>query len=341
MTSSLHNQSNDKEPFLSAMTSHVALSAAEHKSGKRSLLKFIAENKTHSSNHPSYLSPHPFIHWRYALAAICTGAVLGGSTLGASAYSLPGDTLYPVKINITEELSYLIAWNPEARAKLSSERLSRRMTEMVFLRSNHSTATIDDWEMLSDSFAYASLETAEDIVDLSESEREITAATIADELASAADTYEQHLRDITKTESLAIDTGLILQIDTVGDQMDVLFESIATDAVHIPATEAEEEETAEVIEDAVNDLEEVQDLFEIIDLEEQHEASTTLHEAEESLADAQSAAEKGDSKEAFDHLQTARDAIEAVEAVIDLSTLSPDPVDFPDEVTATDTNEEQ
>lgn len=54
---------------------------------------------------------------------------LGGSVAAAAEQSLPGDTLYPVKISVNEEIQSAFAFSDEARAEFETKRAERRLEE--------------------------------------------------------------------------------------------------------------------------------------------------------------------------------------------------------------------
>lgn len=338
MTHPSRHNSHSEEPLLSTLASHVTLSDAEREEGKEHLRRFIADRTTPAVEYDD--SPHTYrltMGWRYTIAAICAGAVLGGSTLGASAYSLPGDTLYPMRVSVTEELPYLIAWTPESRAELNKERFARRMAEMVLIQSSSADNDSEDWDIISESFADVSSRVTEDIADLVENDQEITAAALADELASAADTYADHI--LQNGETAGSDNGLIVdQINTAGDLMQELSDALITTARSEPDTYTDTDETTDAVNDIQSDLDEVKGQIDVIPESEHAEASTTLSDAEQMVLDAKDSAANGDAEGAFEHLKDARDAIESIEAVIDLNVLSTEEVNFPEEVpTTTDT----
>ncbi|MBI5457675.1 hypothetical protein HY971_03055 [Candidatus Kaiserbacteria bacterium] len=66
------------------------------------------------------------------LTAVLIVAVSGG-TVAAAETSLPGDTLYPVKVHITEEIRASIATTPKARADWAVARAERRLEEAAML----------------------------------------------------------------------------------------------------------------------------------------------------------------------------------------------------------------
>ena len=56
----------------------------------------------------------------------------GGTSIAAE-NSLPGESLYPLKINVNEQLQALTAFTPEAKAKVASDAANQRLKEAVIL----------------------------------------------------------------------------------------------------------------------------------------------------------------------------------------------------------------
>lgn len=70
--------------------------------------------------------------WAVALAAIVILVLIGGSTVTASASSLPGDVLYPVK-TATEKVQGFFTFGREAKASFHIKLAQRRLNELELL----------------------------------------------------------------------------------------------------------------------------------------------------------------------------------------------------------------
>lgn len=75
------------------------------------------------------------------LASILLVILLGRGTIAASANSLPGDALYPVK-RMAEEFQLVFTVNPQAKAQLQQELDQRRRDEAVAVVSSHRVADL-------------------------------------------------------------------------------------------------------------------------------------------------------------------------------------------------------
>ncbi len=68
------------------------------------------------------------------LAFVAVLLLTGGTSIAAES-SLPGDSLYPLKININEQIQALTATTPEAKAKFASDATGMRLKEAAILSS--------------------------------------------------------------------------------------------------------------------------------------------------------------------------------------------------------------
>lgn len=76
---------------------------------------------------PSLLNSLKMI--RIPIAIILLSAVVGAGTLFAAESSIPGDVLYPIKVNVTETVRAKLTTDAEARANWEIERAQRRAVE--------------------------------------------------------------------------------------------------------------------------------------------------------------------------------------------------------------------
>lgn len=76
--------------------------------------------------------------WAVALATILILVLIGGSTVTASASSLPGDVLYPVK-TATEKVQGFFTFGSEAKASFHMKLAQRRLNELELLTEGNRT----------------------------------------------------------------------------------------------------------------------------------------------------------------------------------------------------------
>ena len=107
--------------------------------GKEQLLHFMEKNPIKDPTHARrQLSGRksgfglPLIPQTKPKAALLTIALLfslGGGTSLAANDALPGDTLYPIKVNINERIEGMLAVNEEAKAEFELEKIEVRLQE--------------------------------------------------------------------------------------------------------------------------------------------------------------------------------------------------------------------
>jgi hypothetical protein len=100
---------------------------AGRKSKPSSLYPFFGFWQSFSANH------HIFAYAVTPLVVIAL--IVGTSSYGAEA-SLPGDTLYPLKLNLNEEVRGLVSMTPEGKISWEAQRAVRRIEEAVSLASD-------------------------------------------------------------------------------------------------------------------------------------------------------------------------------------------------------------
>lgn len=99
-----------------------------HMSAPSAIKPFAIKNafETASSSRPTSFV---FSLWvRYATATLTLFVFLGGISFAAE-YALPGNILYPIKINVNEELRSLTGFSSEDRAGWEAKRAERRLRE--------------------------------------------------------------------------------------------------------------------------------------------------------------------------------------------------------------------
>ncbi len=84
----------------------------------------------------SFLGFKVLFHKSAVLLLAVALVVVGGVAYGAEA-SLPGDLLYPVKINVNENARALITFSPEAKANWEVRRAERRLEEAERLAADN------------------------------------------------------------------------------------------------------------------------------------------------------------------------------------------------------------
>ncbi len=103
------------------------------------LLSIMNKNATPVSSYSSAIpSPwfHSFLARGMVLAAIVV-VISGTGIVFASAKSLPGDTLYPIKVSIAENIRGAVIVDAASKAKWNGELIERRLTEIATLKKQN------------------------------------------------------------------------------------------------------------------------------------------------------------------------------------------------------------
>ena len=120
--------------FTSA-ASGIELSDKEFELGERAFVSYMCSFKL-ESDHFSFFD---FIAGKKFLSASLAAAFIIATAGGGAAYaaedSLPGDFLYPVKVNFTEPMREHMRFDPDIRARWAEKRIKRRLEETENLMS--------------------------------------------------------------------------------------------------------------------------------------------------------------------------------------------------------------
>jgi len=116
---------------------HISMTQEERAQTKEFLMKYarLHPARTRTPERPSWFS------WSLHPYPIITGlliVVLGGSSAAAASLAqsaLPGDLLYPVKVNVNEGVSAALATTPEKKAAVALSRAEERIKELAALEN--------------------------------------------------------------------------------------------------------------------------------------------------------------------------------------------------------------
>jgi len=109
----------------------IALSPEEKSEGIRALRSYMVAHPVRdgvSSRHHGWSNQPNSIFKTMPILLVIALLVTGGASVAAES-SLPGDVLYPVKINVTENVKSMLALSDESEAKLHSELAAKRIEE--------------------------------------------------------------------------------------------------------------------------------------------------------------------------------------------------------------------
>lgn len=113
----------------------MQLSTHERELMRRTLIEAMVSSELVRSPIRVVPSPYLFISSRLVmpLAFVLVVAVVGGSTAYAAEGAVPGDALYPIKVNVTEKVAEAFATSAEARASVHAKLAERRLKEAEVL----------------------------------------------------------------------------------------------------------------------------------------------------------------------------------------------------------------
>lgn len=110
------------------------------KAGKAVRLSGIEKQKVRSllekrMEKPFYMNIQSLFVTRYVVVPILIVVLMGGGVLGVSANSLPGDLLYPMKVDVYEPIVGFTNFNTQEKVKYQENLTKRRLAELVELGS--------------------------------------------------------------------------------------------------------------------------------------------------------------------------------------------------------------
>jgi len=168
------------------------LDAGEKVFAKETLVSFMESRPLESHSTPSRF----VVYARRTLVVCGASAFLIGTVSYAAEGSLPGDILYPIKVNISERAVTLATLSPEKSAAWQSRLISRRLEEAESLTSKGSL----DQEKLAEVEARigTAAEKVAEHINKFEKEKDLeTAATVSSNLESALQAHEKILLNLS------------------------------------------------------------------------------------------------------------------------------------------------
>ena len=179
----------------------VRLSALEKQSVRTELGNFISARpvRVHDAlRHRSqlFLISRPM----FATIAIALVLLLGGGTTLAAEGSIPGDLLYPVKVNVNEQVRAALATSAEAEAEWDARRTERRLEEAAVLAADgRLSATIET--RISERFEKHTQRAQVRIEELEAAGKTEEAARLSSRLEVALKTHEQVLKGVVENKA--------------------------------------------------------------------------------------------------------------------------------------------
>lgn len=181
---------------------NIKLSETERADIKRSVLNFISKNprKVNFSNdfkyYPASFSLLNFSHSSaFSLLLVLCVILVGGGISLAAEKSLPGDVLYPFKVQVNEEFVDLLPLPVQIKADWEIKRVSRRLEEAEELASQESLNTETRSRIEANFEDHA--EKVRDRIEKFEAEKDFKSAIdISSKLENSLNTHQQILNRI-------------------------------------------------------------------------------------------------------------------------------------------------
>lgn len=276
---------NNETPEIFNRLKATELSASEHADIKAVLL---ARAKSGASTRST---PSPYLHWiRQGSVAFASFALVFVGTAGAAQYSAPGDLLYDVKVNVTEELVSITTFDPEAKIAYDVLLLERRYDEMRTLAAAPE----------SDSAAIATV--VDEVIERTE---DVTAAIAAAEEGTL--TYSERINTLITVASLNEAHQTVTErvapehAESLKDNEEAIYASIG-DTAEVAAAASS---TATVLTTHISEtLSEIESAVQATSTDEAVEAEVVTH-----LTELEVALTKGDLEEAVVSLGEAKQAL--------------------------------
>jgi hypothetical protein len=183
----------------------ISLSSQEKAVIKRSLLHYIKEHPMADVRPTLSFWANPFSRLSYASAFVVVliiGVLAGGGAGLAAEKALPGDILYPVKVNVNEEVRTWFLASDEAKANWEIERSERRLQEAEQLASTGSL-TAKNRAIVESNFTAQSQRVKDRIEKFENKQNFNSAAEISSNFETSLSAHEQVLSSLLDKEDVA------------------------------------------------------------------------------------------------------------------------------------------
>lgn len=183
----------------------IGLSKEEKNTVKRSVLNFVSENPPRLGVHPRFdygsnifLTKLSFVPSMMILLVIMV-SVSGGAVIGAEK-AMPGDVLYPVKLNVNEEIRGWLKISDEAKADWEIKMTERRLEEVEEL-ADEGALNEEAREKIEASFESHAQRVQERVAKFRNKDNFNAAASVSLNFETALQAHEKILSKIADTKS--------------------------------------------------------------------------------------------------------------------------------------------
>jgi hypothetical protein len=192
---------------------HIRMSVAEKSRVRNFVISFI-------NNKQSIPSPYSFIQFfskgRVAAAAIIFALVIASAgTSYAADQSLPGETLYPIKINVNEALQSFVTFGTGAKVALALDRAKERLEEAEEL-SVQGKLNPETQAIILSNFTSQTDEIKAQAAVLVSTDNQSAANTVSNELQATVQAHAQILKAVAtqSPNQVAIVNSFVKQVET-------------------------------------------------------------------------------------------------------------------------------
>lgn len=177
----------------------IVLTPDEKADAFKQLKSFVQSHRFHKAPLVSWYGPLSFFtQKKFIPVIIAVILMLGGGTAFAASNALPGDTLYPVKIHVNENVQSLFAIGATARASVEASHATTRLEEAEALAAQERLSTTTQAELQA-RFDDSSRNVAMYVASLKEKGDAEAASTIDSDFESSLGAHEQVIVKFSKS----------------------------------------------------------------------------------------------------------------------------------------------
>lgn len=189
--------------------------SASRKSALKSRILYLVKLKERPRTRSISSFLFPILRPVPILAGVMILLITGGSVSFAAENSLPGDVLYPVKVNLNENIISALNFTPEAKAAWELAKTSRRLTEAGQLAAQGKEDSAAQAELASN-FEDNSTAVQESIRSLKEQGNVKMAAKLASKFEATLKAHQEILDAVTSAQNT---TGTLELQNNLNDKL--------------------------------------------------------------------------------------------------------------------------
>jgi len=216
---------------------NVKLAVSEKAEIKSALVRYAKANPIKvEMSIPSPFSMYNFRNKKSISFLVITGLLLGGTVSFAAENTVPGDTLFPIKVNINENIRGTFAVTSKAKAELEVRLLERRLEEVEKL-ALMSEVTPEIYQVAEKNVLHYSERVKQRIEKFEEDDDSDDALETASKLSDVFNNHELVLVELNKGELLAENETVLIVVTNIS----------TTTPVDVTATASRSEKTEDTL----------------------------------------------------------------------------------------------